>query len=112
MKKPIIPIRISNELYERLKEEAKSFGISLSQVIRNHISEYQGLRQHAELLKKIERKLDSLSNPSAENLQDTQFLHQENNLLIRKIARHLNSQIVLEVDEKLALNKEKSNEHT
>lgn len=101
-----ITLRISDEFYHELKKEAAQSKITVSNILRNKLTD-------AERLHHIRKHKDELVTESIRNQEkiqsETHSLSRENNLLLRKIARHLNSRIVRQVDEKLSLNKENYN---
>ena len=93
-----ITIRLPKEFFRLLKGESAKLGISVSVLVR------QGLQNFLiETSKKISS--EDLEKPAECKIQEafkSQYpLIQENNLLLRKIARYTNSQIVIETDEQL-----------
>jgi hypothetical protein len=93
-----ITIRLPKELYHRLKDESAKQGIGASVLVRQWLENY--------LLDSAEKLPNETGEKSSDcKIQDEiKTLHpliQENNLLLRKIARYTNSQIVIETDEQL-----------
>lgn len=93
-----LTIGIPKETYQILKRESAKLGIPMAEVVRRWLEKYP-----------IETRANSGTGDQEKatecKIQETfKTLHpliQENNLLLRKIARHTNAQIVIETDEQL-----------
>jgi len=92
-----LTIRIRKIDYEILQVEAAKSGLSMAELVRRLLENYQLPSQKfgsEDLNKSSECK-------AQEVLKSTHLLLQENNLLLRKIARYTNSQLVIETDEQM-----------
>ncbi|KAB2840112.1 hypothetical protein F9K50_06365 [bacterium] len=93
-----LTIGIPKETYQILKRESAKLGVPMAEVVRRWLEKYP-----------IETRANSGSGDQEksteckiqEGLKTLHPLIQENNLLLRKIARHTNAQIVIETDEQL-----------
>lgn len=89
-----LTIRIPKNAYETLKDEAAKMGVSKAELVRQWLDNFQ--------LPSKEFTSEDLEKPSEGKVQEAlKILHlfiQENNLLLRKIARYTNAQIVIETD--------------
>lgn len=99
-----ITIRLPKELYGLLKKESAKQGIGASVLVRQWLENY--------LLDSAEKLPNETGEKSSDcKIQDEiKTLHpllMENNLLLRKIARYTNSQIVIETDEQLKHHRKK-----
>ena len=93
-----ITFRLPRDLYELLKDEAAKQGIGASVLIRQWVKNF--LIESPKILSNVDREKSS-DCKIQEEFKSLHFLIQENNLLLRKIARYTNTQIVIETDEQL-----------
>ncbi|MDL1871194.1 hypothetical protein FBR05_03210 [Deltaproteobacteria bacterium PRO3] len=92
-----LTIRIRKIDYEILQVEAAKSGLSKAELVRRLLENFQLPSQ-----KFAGEDLNKFSECKAqEALKSTHLLIQENNLLLRKIARYTNTQIVIETDEQM-----------
>ena len=99
-----ITIRLPKELYSRLKDESAKQGIGASVLVRQWLENY--LLDSAEKLPK-ETGEKSSDCKIQDEIKTLHPLLMENNLLLRKIARYTNSQIVIETDEQIKHHRKK-----
>lgn len=93
-----LSIGIKKETYQILKRESAKLGVSMAEFVRRWIEKFPieaGANSGAE----GQEKQVHLKIP--EEIKSLHPLLVENNLLLRKIARYTNSQIVIETDEQL-----------
>lgn len=93
-----ITFRLAKDLYELLKDESAKQGVSASVLIRQWVETYLIESSRKPSSQDGEKSLDCKVQEAFKSLHP---LIQENNLLLRKIARHTNAQIVIETDEQL-----------
>ncbi len=100
-----ITFRLPRDLYDLLKDEAAKLGIGASVLIRqwveNSLIEPPKKPSGADGEKSSDCKIQ-------EEVKSLHFLIQENNLLLRKIARYTNTQIVIETDSSSNIYEKKS----
>ncbi len=93
-----LTIGIPKETYQILKEESAKLGVPMAEVVRRWLEKFPietptnfgvGDQEKSSLSKILEA------------FKPVHLLVQENNFLLRKIARYTNSQIVIEADEQL-----------
>ena len=93
-----LSIGIKKETYQNLKRESARLGVSMAEFVRRWIEKYPiettGNSGAEDREKPIHLKIP-------EEIKSLHPLVVENNLLLRKIARYTNSQIVIETDEQL-----------
>ncbi len=93
-----VTIRLSKKTFHSLKDEAAKLGLSVAVLARRWLEKI--------LMDPAKNFFgDGLEKPSeckkGEEFDFLRPLVQENNLLLRKIARYTNSQIVIETDEQM-----------
>jgi hypothetical protein len=92
-----LTIRIRKIDFEILQVEAAKSGLSMAELVRRLLENFQLPSQ-----KIAGKDLNKSSECKAQEvLKTTHLLIQENNLLLRKIARYTNAQIVIETDEQM-----------
>jgi predicted DNA-binding protein len=93
-----LTIGIPKETYQILKRESAKLGVPMAEVVRRWLEKYP-IETHTN-----SRLGDQVKSTECKIQEEFKSLHpliQENNLLLRKIARYTNSQIVIETDEQL-----------
>lgn len=97
---PYIGFRINKILWRELKEIAAEKGVSLSHEIRTRLINYSELLKENEFYKRVRESLAG-NLKQAQNQDPIYPLLAENNLLLRKIGRYTNTQLVMETDAQL-----------
>lgn len=93
-----ITIRLPKQTYQLLKNESAKAGIGASVLVRQWVENFF-IRSSKTLPSVCSEK--TFDSKTQDDLKTLYPLIQENNLLLRKIARYTNAQIVIETDEQL-----------
>ncbi len=93
-----LTVGIMKETYQILKRESAKLGVPMAKVVRRWLEKYP-IETHANSAGGDQEKPTDCKTQEAFN--SLHPLIQENNLLLRKIARYTNAQIVIETDEQL-----------
>lgn len=93
-----LSIGIKKETYQILKRESARLGVSMAEFVRRWIEKFP-IEAAGNSGAEDQEKQVHLKIP--EEIKSLHPLVVENNLLLRKIARYTNSQIVIETDEQL-----------
>lgn len=98
----LLSFRIPREFRREIKEAAAKKGISLSSEILYRLNKYSELLEESIFYKQIRQQFAGMTSQDGKNSQLLQLLI-ENNMLLRKIGRFTNSQLVIETDEQMKL---------
>ena len=103
-----ISVRIPNEIFQSLAEEAKKYGVRVSDIVRNKILPSKNPRadSHAKIEDSVNvnglRKVSASASPAAENqIPKLYFVALETLYLLREFLFERNGQILKRVDERM-----------
>jgi len=91
-------LRVRKETYQYLKKNSVESGLSIAAVARAFLEKIQKIEGEVFCDGKTQNSIDPWVQEQLESFRPILF---ENNLLLRKIGRHINSQILLETDAQL-----------